>query len=85
MQGIEVLEKEKSCEFHFNHVVEWKIRQFDADKDQRNFTQQHQKNFLQQFEEFAVDTKIKHWIQWSGVQKRKIFMLFPFFMPHKTI
>ena len=83
--GEDVLEKVKSCEFHFKQAVERKIRGFGGDKDQFKklaygllyaTTPEVYENSLQLFEEFATDAKLKDWIQWWDVRKEKIFHAF---------
>ena len=86
--GEDVLEKVKSCEFHFKQAVERKIRGFGGDKDQFKklaygllyaTTPEVYENSLQLFEEFATDAKLKDWIQWWDVRKEKIFHAFTHF------
>ena len=86
--GEDVLEKVKSCEFHFKQAVERKIRGFGGDKDQFKklaygllyaTTPEAYENSLQLFEEFATDAKLKDWIQWWDVRKEKIFHAFTHF------
>ena len=84
--GEDALEKVKSCEFHFKQAVERKIRGFDGDKDQFKklaygllyaTTPEAYESSLQLFKEFAVDAKMRDWIQWWwDVQKEKIFHAF---------
>ena len=86
--GVDVLEKVKSCEFHFKQAVERKIRGFAGSRDQFKklaygllyaATPEAYENSLQLFEEFATDAKLKDWIQWWDVRKEKIFHAFTHF------